>query len=162
MLACVREAVVGKCESVPTAEVAAMRARLEGSVNPRSLKRGRGGLADVEFAVQLLLLRHCREQPAVLRANVWEALDALAAVGVLDEPNAAALLDGYSFLRFVEARLRIVTDRPLTEIPEAADDLAKLARRSGFSSADAFLKELAAKRAAVRAAYELVLGGPGA
>lgn len=162
LMACVREAVVGKGESVPTTEVATMRARLEGSVNPRSLKRGRGGLADVEFAVQLLLLRHGQAFPDVLKANVWEALDALAAAGVLSEPHAAALRDGYSFLRFVEARLRIVTDRPLTEIPEATDDLAKLARRSGFASADAFLKELAAKRAAVRAAYELVLGGPGA
>lgn len=162
LMACVREAVVGKGESVPTTEVATMRARLEGSVNPRSLKRGRGGLADVEFAVQLLLLRHVRSFPEVLKANVWEAIDALAAAGVLSEPHAAALREGYSFLRFVEARLRIVTDRPLTEIPEATDDLAKLARRSGFASADAFLKELAAKRAAVRAAYELVLGGPGA
>lgn len=157
LMACVREAVVGSCDSVPTAEVAAMRAKLEGAANPRSLKRGRGGLADVEFAVQLLQLRHGRRHPAVLKANVWEALDALAAAGLLSEPNCAALRDGYSFLRFVEARLRIVTDRPLTEVPENADDLAKLARRSGFASAEAFLNELAARRAAVRTAYESVI-----
>jgi glutamine synthetase adenylyltransferase len=54
--------------------------------------------------------------------------------------------------------LRIVTDRPLTEIPEHPSDLAKLARRSGFTNGEAFLKELAAKRAAVRAAYEGVMG----
>jgi [glutamine synthetase] adenylyltransferase / [glutamine synthetase]-adenylyl-L-tyrosine phosphorylase len=112
LMTCVREAVTGKCEGVPTAEVAAMRAKLEGSTNPRSLKRGRGGLADVEFAVQLLQLRHGRDHPEVLKPNVWEALEVLAAVGVLSEPHAAALRDGYSFLRFVEARLRIVTDRP--------------------------------------------------
>lgn len=158
LMACVREAVVGGRDGVPTADVAAMRAKLEGAANPRSLKRGRGGLADVEFAVQLLQLRYGRSHPEVLKANVWEAVDALAAGGLLSEPNAAALRDGYSFLRFVEARLRIVTDRPLTEVPENADDLAKLARRSGFASADAFLAELAAKRAAVRTAYEGVMG----
>ena len=111
----------------------------------------------MEFAVQLLQVRHGRTHPDVLNGNVWEALDALAAAGLLGEEDAAALRDGYSFLRFVEARLRIVTDRPLTEIPEATDDLAKLARRSGFTSAEAFLHELAAKRAAVRKAYEGVL-----
>ncbi len=158
LMTCVREAVAGKADAVPTAEVAAMRAKLEGAANPRSLKRGRGGLADVEFAVQLLQLRHGRTHPDVLKANVWDALDALAAAELLGETDATALRDGYSFLRFVEARLRIVTDRPLTEIPEAADDLAKLARRSGFASAEAFLTELAAKRAAVRKAYERVLG----
>jgi glutamate-ammonia-ligase adenylyltransferase len=157
LMACVREAVAGRCDGVVTADVAAMRAKLEGAANPRSLKRGRGGLADVEFAVQLLQLRHGRSHPDVLKANVWEAVDALAAAGLLSGANAAALRDGYSFLRFVEARLRIVTDRPLTEIPETADDLAKLARRSGYSSADAFLAELAAKRAAVRTAYEGVI-----
>ncbi|MCU0703129.1 MAG: bifunctional [glutamate--ammonia ligase]-adenylyl-L-tyrosine phosphorylase/[glutamate--ammonia-ligase] adenylyltransferase [Fimbriiglobus sp.] len=158
LAASVQEAVTGKLNGpVPTAEVTAMRAKLEGAANPRSLKRGRGGLTDVEFAVQLLQLRHGRTHPEVLRANVWDAIDALAASGLLAMTAAADLRDGYSFLRFVEARLRIVTDRPLTEVPESLDDLAKLARRSGFTSADAFLAELAAKRAAVRTAYEEIV-----
>ena len=158
VMAAVREVVAGKPEcDVPTAEVAAMRAKLETAANPRSLKRGRGGLADVEFAVQLLQLRHARTHSEVLKANVWEALQALAAAGLLPQADAVTLRDGYAFLRLVEARLRIVTDRPLTELPENPDDLAKLARRIGFLSAGAFLNEVAAKRAAVRAAYEGVL-----
>lgn len=158
LMACVRQAVVGKPDCpVPTAEVAVMRAKLESTANPRSLKRGRGGLADVEFAVQLLQLRHGREHPEVLRANVWEALEALQSAGLLGQAEMVALRDGYSFLRFVEARLRIVTDRPLTEVPDNPDDLAKLARRIGFQTPEAFLGELAVKREAVRKAYEGVL-----
>jgi [glutamine synthetase] adenylyltransferase / [glutamine synthetase]-adenylyl-L-tyrosine phosphorylase len=156
LMGCVRAAVTHG--EVPTAEVAAMRAKLETAANPRSLKRGRGGLADVEFAVQLLQLRHGRAHPEVLRANVWEALEALQSGGLLGQAEMVALRDGYSFLRFVEARLRIVTDRPLTEVPESATDLAKLARRIGFLSPEAFLGELAVKRASVRAAYERVVG----
>jgi glutamate-ammonia-ligase adenylyltransferase len=156
LMACVRQAVTSG--EVPTAEVAAMRAKLETAANPRSLKRGRGGLADVEFAVQLLQLRHGRNHPEVLKANVWEALEALQSAGLLGQSEMVALRDGYSFLRFVEARLRIVTDRPLTEVPENPDDLAKLARRIGFLSPVAFLGEVAAKRAMVRKAYERVMG----
>ncbi len=48
------------------------------------------------------------------------------------------LRDGYSFLRLVEAKLRIVTDRPLNEVPEAAEDREKLARRLDFDAEAAF------------------------
>src|SRR5262249_26321891 len=133
------------------------------SARPRSLKRGPGGLADVEFAVQLLQLKYGAAHPAILAPNVWAALDALAAAGLLPTADAAALRDGYTFLRFAEARVRIVTDQALTEVPENLDDREKLARRMGFEAAG---DKSAADRlhgygervtAAVRAAYRAVL-----
>jgi glutamate-ammonia-ligase adenylyltransferase len=134
-------------------EVRAMRQKLEATAGPRSLKRGPGGLTDVEFAVQLLQLKYGREHPDVLTPNVWDALDALAASGVLPADDATTLRDGYSFLRLVEARLRIVTDRPLTEIPEPADDQAKLAHRLGFATPSDFLARFRQITASVRACY---------
>ncbi|HVL11340.1 MAG TPA: DUF294 nucleotidyltransferase-like domain-containing protein, partial [Gemmata sp.] len=157
VLAAARAAVLGRpCGAGPVEEVRAMRAKLEAGANPRSLKRGRGGIVDVEFVVQLLQLRYGREHPAVLESNVWAALDALEAAGLLPADDAAGLRAGYSFLRLVEARLRVVTDRPLTEVPEDRDDLAKLARRMGLDSPDAFLAELNRVRADVRARYDAV------
>src|ERR687897_3494158 len=41
-------------------EVRAMRQKLEATASARSLKRGRGGIVDVEFVVQLLQLKHGR------------------------------------------------------------------------------------------------------
>jgi glutamate-ammonia-ligase adenylyltransferase len=108
---------------------------------------------DVEFAVQLFQLKYGRDRPEVLKPNVWDALDALEDAGLLPAGDAAALRAGYSFLRLVEARLRVVTDRALTEIPDAADDRAKLARRLGFDTPAAFLAELARVKADVRARY---------
>jgi glutamate-ammonia-ligase adenylyltransferase len=145
-------------------EVRRMRQKLEEAATPRSLKRGRGGLADVEFLVQLLQLRHGREHAAILCPNVWGALDAIEAANLLPPDDAKVLRDGYSFLRLVEARLRIVTDRSLTEIPDDASDLAKLARRLGFepeddaSATDQFLENLERVRASVRRVYDDVTG----
>jgi glutamate-ammonia-ligase adenylyltransferase len=154
----VREAVLGKPWCPPLAdEIARMRSKLESSANPRSLKRGWGGLNDVEFAVQLLQLKYAREQSAILTPNIWDALDAMAVAGVLAANEAETLREGYSFLRFVEARLRVVTDRPQTEIPEHIDDLEKLARRSGFESATEFSAKLTAIRTAVRAVYGAIV-----
>ncbi len=137
-------------------ELRAMRTKLESTASIRSLKRGPGGLTDVEFAVQLLQLKYGRMHPEMVRSNVWDALDALEASGVLPASEAAALCDGYSFLRLVEARLRIVTDRPLTEIPERAEDLAKLARRLGFDTPVAFQAAFHQATTAVRAAYNAI------
>jgi glutamate-ammonia-ligase adenylyltransferase len=155
--AALRNAMLGKPWSATLAnEVRAMRAKLEATAGPRSLKRGRGGIVDVEFAVQLLQLKYAREHPAILEPNVWAALDALEVAALLPPDDAASLRAGYSFLRLVEARLRIVTDRPLTEVPESADDRAKLARRLGLDSPDAFLAQLHRVTADIRARYDAI------
>jgi glutamate-ammonia-ligase adenylyltransferase len=137
-------------------ELTAMRHKLEATATMRNLKRGPGGIVDIEFAVQLLQLKQGREHPEILRSNLWEALDALQAAGLLPEEETAVLRAGYSFLRLVEARLRIVTDRPLTEIPDRADDQAKLARRLGFAATDHFLQELRRVQGSIRRCYEQI------
>ncbi len=141
-------------------DIRGMREKMEAASPTRSLKRGPGGLADVEFLVQLLQLKYGTACPAVLRPNVWDALDAAEGCGLLAPADAAALREGYSFLRLVEARLRVVADRPLNDLPDAADDRAKLARRLGFAAdgsgrpaSDRFLAELKRVTTQVRKLY---------
>lgn len=116
------------------AEIRSMRTKLEAKTCARNIKRGRGGLTDVEFLVQWLQLKHGRERPRILTPNVWDAIEVLQDEQLLTSDTASKLLSGYSFLRSIEARLRIVTDRPLIELPAAKIDCEKLARRLGFES----------------------------
>jgi glutamate-ammonia-ligase adenylyltransferase len=51
--------------------MAAMRERLEASRTLNDLKRGPGGLADVEFLVQRLQLEYGTSQPSVRTPNTW-------------------------------------------------------------------------------------------
>ncbi|MFO0823048.1 MAG: bifunctional [glutamate--ammonia ligase]-adenylyl-L-tyrosine phosphorylase/[glutamate--ammonia-ligase] adenylyltransferase [Gemmataceae bacterium] len=155
VVAAIRSAMLGKawCPQLVD-EIRGMRQKLE--TNARSLKRGPGGIVDIEFVVQLLQLKYGRERPEVLMSNVWDSLDALEAAGVLPREDAAALRKGYSYLRLVEARLRVVTDRPLTEIPDNPEDLAKLAHRLGFDAPGKFVAELQRITADVRARYNTI------
>jgi glutamate-ammonia-ligase adenylyltransferase len=129
-------------------EILAMRERLEASRSERDLKRGFGGIVDVEFLVQLFQLKFGRNLPALRTANTWDALDALRSAGLLSEEEYATLRASYDFLRLVESRLRIVHNRSLDELPEAPEDLEKLARRLGLeagpgvSAGQRFLEEL--------------------
>ena len=69
-----------------------MRRKLEASRPRHHLKRGFGGVADIEFIVQYLQLVHAAQQPELLRPNLWDALDALRRHGIIDarDPRRAA------------------------------------------------------------------------
>jgi glutamate-ammonia-ligase adenylyltransferase len=116
-------------------EIQDMRERLEASRSERDLKRGFGGIVDIEFLVQLFQIKYGRDLPALRTTNTWEALEALRSSGLLTEADAATSLASYNFLRLVESRLRIVHNLSLDELPEKPEDLEKLARRLGFEAA---------------------------
>ena len=111
------------------AEVVAMRRKLEASRPRHDLKRGPGGLADLEFIVQYLLLAHAPGQPGLLRPNFWEALTALRRHSILNAQIHRELRTAYDFLRAVEGRLRLIYNRGVSELPESTVEVELLARR---------------------------------
>jgi glutamate-ammonia-ligase adenylyltransferase len=118
------------------AQALAMRRRLEASRPRLHLKRGFGGVADIEFIVQYLQLVHAARQPELLRPNLWDALDALRRYGIIDHQTHTELRDAYDFLRAVEGRLRLIQNRSVGALPEAPADLERLARRLNYESDD--------------------------
>ncbi|MCS7272075.1 MAG: DUF294 nucleotidyltransferase-like domain-containing protein, partial [Gemmataceae bacterium] len=74
----------------------AMRRKQEAKAASGCLKRAPGGLADVEFLVQLLQLKHGEQYPSLLQPNLWDALEAIEALRLLDPAEVAILRAGYS------------------------------------------------------------------
>jgi [glutamine synthetase] adenylyltransferase / [glutamine synthetase]-adenylyl-L-tyrosine phosphorylase len=146
--------------------VVAMRRKLEGHHGRHDVKRGYGGIADIEFLVQYLQLVHGPEKPAILRPNVWSALDALRRTDLLAADVHADLREAYNFWRTVESRLRIVYNRPGTDLPDNPDELARLARRLSYgdldsvSCCDSFRADSARHAARTRALFEQIVGIP--
>ena len=133
----VREALASPLPTrVLAREVFAMRRKLEEARARNDLKRGYGGLADIEFLVHYLQLAHASAHPDVLRPNLWDALDALRRAGLLAPDDHADLRDAYDFWRTVESRLRIVHNRSGADLPENPEELSRLARRLNYSETD--------------------------
>jgi glutamate-ammonia-ligase adenylyltransferase len=125
------------------------------------LKLGRGGLCDVEFAVQLLQLKHGAD-PRVRTTEIAVAIDALEAASYLAPEHAEALRDGYAFLRKLEQRIRILHGSSARLVEESAPGLLPLARRMGIRDrpgGEATAELIARYRAVterVRATYEAI------
>ncbi len=149
--------------------IQAMRHRMEverggGAAKGAHVKLGSGGIADIEFLVQYLQLRHGRAHPTLRTPSTLEALRSLTAEGLLPPREAATLEASYRFLRRVENRLRIVADLSINTLPAAPAKLEKLAKRMGYqpqgsgSARDRFLEDFAAHTVRVRTIYLQILG----
>jgi len=101
----------------------------DGSYN---IKTGRGGMVDVEFAVQYLQLREGYRSPELRTTSTVVALKEISTLGLLPDGDAQTLLTGYKFLRKLENRLRIIHDYSVNDLSGTRIYLNKLARRLGY------------------------------
>jgi glutamate-ammonia-ligase adenylyltransferase len=93
------------------------------------LKRGRGGIREVEFFVQIQQMIHGGRDPSVRAPATLDAIAALVAAGRLDAETARQLADAYRLLRTVEHRVQMVDDAQthlLPAEPAALDNVAHL------------------------------------
>jgi glutamate-ammonia-ligase adenylyltransferase len=151
-------------------EVQAMRRRVEANIPPaqaeRELKLGRGGLRDVEFAVQLLQMVHGRADPALRVGGTLPALEALSVGGYVGREDAATLIASYRFLRTVEHRLQLLRLRRTHLLPTDEQQLRWLARSLGYKpdhrgdAVDVLQAELALHTREVRRLHEKLFYRP--
>jgi [glutamine synthetase] adenylyltransferase / [glutamine synthetase]-adenylyl-L-tyrosine phosphorylase len=146
-------------------EVRQVKVRLEEYVRARGkeaveVKRGRGGIRDVEFAVQLLQVVHGRRDRRLRLSNTLAALEALSAEGYVAEADATALADAYVFLRRLEHRLQLVRDLQTHDLPPDRPSLRRLARAMGLDGPDALRAAYDAETTLVRGLHERLFYRP--
>ena len=83
-----------------------------------SSSAGRGGIRDVEFAVQLLQRVHGRHDPSIRSRTTLDALRAARRRRIRrDDATPAALAGAYAFLRTVEHRLQLWDEQQTHTLP---------------------------------------------
>ena len=145
--------------------VRSMKARAEAELarkglTDREVKRGRGGIRDIEFSVQLLQLVHGGQDPALRSPATLDALAELGAGGYVEADDARSLDYAYRLLRTVEHRLQLVAEQQVHTLPAGGEAMDRLARVMGYrDTAEAGAGELLAgyltrQQATVRAIHE--------
>jgi glutamate-ammonia-ligase adenylyltransferase len=119
-------------------EIRRIKARVETERMPRgidpklALKLGPGGLADVEWTVQLLQLRHAATVPSLRTTSTTTALSAAAEAGLLDPDDAAVLLEAWTLAARARDAVVLVRGKAREALPSSGRELDGTARVLGY------------------------------
>ncbi|NGM33949.1 bifunctional [glutamine synthetase] adenylyltransferase/[glutamine synthetase]-adenylyl-L-tyrosine phosphorylase [Methylobacterium sp. DB0501] len=146
--------------AVVVGEVRAMRSLIErekGDHGPLDLKLAPGGLLDLDFLAQSLVLSHAGTHPDLVGLDAPAVLERAGAHGLLEEGRAGRLVTAYRLLDDAHhwQRLMVEGDFGRTAPPAAR---ARLAAALGQPDEAALAAQLAEARAGVREAFGAILG----
>jgi glutamate-ammonia-ligase adenylyltransferase len=133
---------VGGLTARQATEIRRMKARVDAERLPRGAdptthtKLGRGGLADVEWTIQLLQLQHAHEVPALCTPSTSAALRAAAEAGLLAQTDADTLLAAWQLATKARNVLTLVRGKQVDQLPSSGRELAAVARTLGRSADD--------------------------
>jgi glutamate-ammonia-ligase adenylyltransferase len=149
-------------------EIHRLRMRMENELareksGSYNIKTGRGGIVDVEFITQYLQLKFGCRFPELRTTSTIVALKEIRALGLLPENYAEALLAGFTFLRRLENRLRIIHDYSANDLAGSKSYMNKLALRLGYDPAlrnpgAALISDYEETTGRIRDCYTRILG----
>jgi glutamate-ammonia-ligase adenylyltransferase len=125
------------------AEIRRVKARVDAERLPRAAdpathtKLGPGGLADIEWTVQLLQLRHGAVVPGLRTTQTLPALWAAESAGLVARADAQALTQAWRLATRVRNAIVLVRGRPSDSLPRAVRERAGVAYVCGYGVGEA-------------------------
>jgi glutamate-ammonia-ligase adenylyltransferase len=151
------------------AEIDYLRMRMERELAKENasqfnLKKGRGGMVDIEFLTQMLQLSHGHRRPALRLRGTLEALDALRRARILSARDHRLLSESYLYLRRLDHRLRLERGQSLDILEREPVKLEGIAAALGYRAraqkgAARLLRDYERRRERIRSCYERFFRG---
>ena len=117
---------------------------------PEDVKKGEGGIREVEFIVQAFQLIRGGRDSQLQVTELKKVLPLLAEMQLLPEENSQALYRAYVFLRQVEHALQGWNDKQTQLLPGDEEGMQRVAFLMNFPSVEKFREALAQYRHQVR------------
>lgn len=150
-------------------ELANLKARIDEQVIERGhagreVKRGTGGIREIEFIVGAMQLMHGRARKQLRVKPTMHALDLIEQSNLLPAEDCRLLREAYVFLRNVEHRLQMLAMAQTHTLPQSEAELRQLALRCGIrgdgrqSPAEAFRQLYSSTTQGVHQIFERIFG----
>lgn len=123
-------------------EIRRIKARVDAERLPRGAdpnthtKLGRGGLADIEWTVQLMQLLYAHDIPALHNTSTLESLDAIEAAGLVPADEVDLLRQAWLTATRARNALVLVRGKPTDQLPGPGRQLNAVAVAAGWPSDD--------------------------
>ncbi|MBU8977691.1 bifunctional [glutamate--ammonia ligase]-adenylyl-L-tyrosine phosphorylase/[glutamate--ammonia-ligase] adenylyltransferase [Lysobacter sp. MMG2] len=121
------------------------------------IKRGPGGIREIEFLVQALQLIYGGREPSLRDRRLLPSLAALMEARQMSVEAGDMLATAYRFLRGLENRLQMLRDAQTHALPEREEDRDRIAASLGYADWSGLREALDAQRARVTAEFEALL-----
>ncbi len=135
-------------------EIRKLKTRIDSTFKKGDIKRGYGGIREIEFFAQALQLMYGGREPMLREKSLLKVLHRLLQKALIGQEDYFVLSDNYRFLRTLEHRLQQVNDLQTHTIPSGDAELNALARKMGCADRKAFLADLEKRRLSVRSIYD--------
>ncbi len=135
-------------------EIKSLKTRIDATFKKGDIKRGYGGIREIEFFTQALQLIYGGREPRLRERNTLKTLHTLMQKSLIGQEDYGALTDNYRYLRTVEHRLQQLNDIQTHTLPAGGPELEILGRKLGLSGGKAFAADLEIRRNSVRRIYD--------
>ena len=140
-----------------------MRVRLDkefGTSNPFSVKFARGGIVDIEFICQFLILREAHAAPELINPFLPKSIQKLAGIGALSNAEATQMREGYELMQTTQGLVRLTMGTRIGDADFPADLKSILARATGRKKFEALERDLIEGQKNVLAIYRRLISDP--
>jgi [glutamine synthetase] adenylyltransferase / [glutamine synthetase]-adenylyl-L-tyrosine phosphorylase len=121
------------------------------------LKKGRGGIREIEFYAQTHQLIHGGRHPAIRVRGTRASLNALSEAEIISRDDAVVLGEAYDRLRTLEHRLQMMSDQQTHKLPDDWAAIEAVARLDGSEGSDQLLAEITQLTQAVGERYDRLI-----
>ncbi|MBI5073590.1 MAG: bifunctional [glutamate--ammonia ligase]-adenylyl-L-tyrosine phosphorylase/[glutamate--ammonia-ligase] adenylyltransferase [Nitrospirae bacterium] len=139
-------------------EISKLKTRIDATFKKTDIKRGYGGIREIEFFSQALQLIYAGREPLLKERNVLKILHRLFQKGLIGMDDYGILSDNYRYLRTLEHRLQQVNDLQTHTLPAGDAELQVFSRKMGHASKSVFIDDLEERRTQVRTIYDSLFG----
>jgi len=127
------------------------------------LKRGEGGIMDIDFLTHYLQLLYGCKDKSLRTTSTRQALRKLTEAGKINIENSDCLLDAYNYLKTIESHLRVFDMKSISTFSKDADEITGLVRSMNYlnentrDAAKIFLDDYRNTTQSVRQIYNDIL-----
>ncbi len=107
-----------------------------------NIKRGPGGIREIEFIVQVFQLIRGGHEPWFQNVSIFKTLEKIGQYQCLPAKAVQQLLDAYIFFRIVEHRLQQMNDQQTQSLPHSEFEMLQLSYALDYPNYDIFLREV--------------------
>lgn len=134
-------------------EIRGMKTRMDGAFKRDDIKRGYGGIREIEFFVHAMQLIYGGRDPILRQKDIMAGLFMLLQKNLIGREDYSSLSENYLFLRRLEHRLQQLNGLQTHSMPADREEVIALGRKMGFGTKIAFLSELEKRRRTTHQIY---------